>query len=188
MNEPTFNFMLERVLAMFGRIPTQAMKGVCWDVCEPLPDVFADFAVEQAGDLDRQPGNMRKFFKDAWFRWREAHPSMAAKEQAYGCDFCHQGVIHFVRFHEGRGWLNETATCGHCRPAGQTHGNIRRHGGEIVDPSKALSICAERNAVERQQGGATFSERLQAWRNGERPDERCPMPDDDRPDHAEGWR
>ncbi len=188
MREQTFTDMLDKVMAMFGRNPTQAMRGVCWDVCGPLPDVYADYAVEQARDLDRQPGNMSKFFRDAWFRWRDAHPSMAAREKAFGCDFCDQGVIYFVRHHEGRGWILETATCGHCRPAGQTHGNIRRFGGEIVSPGKGLSLCAQRNAAAGgAQGGTDFSGRLRGWHNGERPDERCPVPDDDRDDHAEGW-
>jgi hypothetical protein len=188
MNQQAFSDMLDKVLAMFGRTPTGAMRGVCWDVCENLPDVFADYAVEQARDLDRQPGNLSKFFRDSWFRWRESHPAMAAKEQEFGCDFCHKGLIYFVKQEEGEGWSLEVAVCGHCRPGGQTQANIRQHGGEIVPPNKGLSICVQRNAsAQEAQGGIDFSERLQAWRQGESPDERCIIPDDDRSDRAEGW-
>ena len=127
MNQQAFSDMLDKVLAMFGRTPTGAMRGVCWDVCENLPDVFADYAVEQARDLDRQPGNLSKFFRDSWFRWRESHPAMAAKEQEFGCDFCHKGLIYFVKQEEGEGWSLEVAVCGHCRPGGQTQANIRQH-------------------------------------------------------------
>lgn len=189
MRRDTFESMLGKILAMFARNPSQAMNGVCWDVCAELPDVFADYAVDQARDLDKMPGNLSKFLRDSWFHWREAHPSMAAREQSFGCDFCNGGMIHYVQHRDGSGWLPMVALCGHCRPTGQTHGNIRRFGGEIVHPADAYRICAEKNGRgEKPQPGQDFTSRLQDWKRGQRPDERAPIPVDDRPDRAEGWQ
>lgn len=156
MNRATFESMLGKILAMFGRNPSQAMNGVCWDVCAELPDIFADFAVYQARDLDKMPGNLSKFLRDSWFRWREAHPSMSTREQEFGCSACSRGVIHYVRQRPGCGWMPEAAICGHCRKGGLTYGVIRQAGGEIVPPGEALKVCAERNVVVPAGRGQDF--------------------------------
>ena len=188
MNKLVFENMLEKIMAFFARNPTPAIHVVCWRACDKLPDVFADYAVDQAGDLDKMPGNLSKFLKDSWFRWRETHPSMAAREQVFGCDFCHGGIIYFVREIPGAGWSPDSAMCGHCRPTGQTHSNIRRYGGEIVAPSEQLRVCLARNGTgDGKEAGQNYVAQLQDWRAGEQAYERAPIPDDDRQDLAEGW-
>ena len=188
MNQTAFSNMLDKILAMFGRNPTGAMAGICWDVCSALPDVFADYAVDQSRDLDKMPGNLSKYLRDCWFRWREAHPSMSAKMPTWGCEFCQGGTITFVRQRDGYGWLPETTTCGHCRPAGHTHREIRANGGDIVNPSAAMSLCVERNGITlKSKRGENFSARLLNWKMGENPEEREPIIGDERQDYTDGW-
>lgn len=180
MDSQTFSGMLDKVLAMFGRTPTQAMRGVCWDVCEKFPDIFADYAVEQARDLDRQPGNMSKFFRDAWFRWRESRPDMSARGQEFGCNYCHRGMIFYITHRTGYGWTTGSCVCGHCRPGGQTHENLKRFGCEIVKPGEGLSLCAKRNEEHNIPAmGENFTAKLNEWKNGKKPYERA-VPDDER--------
>jgi hypothetical protein len=186
MTDVTVDKMLGKIMAIFGKATTGSMTGVCRDTCREFPDSFADFAVDQARDLDRMPGNISKFLRDSWFRWREANPSLSAMAQDFGCKFCHRGMIFYVQHRDGYGWLPFTAICGHCRPRGLHVTTIRTFGGEIVPPHRSIPTCLERNGTgEVPEPGEDFASKLKGWRSGQRPYERA-IPDDDYQER-EGW-
>ena len=198
MNQNTFTGLITNICATFGRKPpSRESLDRWWIKVMAVPDEAVPWITEQLEERDDLPKNLPAAVNGLWWRWREQNPGKCAKEeQPKGCQCCTAGRIYYVRQVEGGRWYPFTAACGHCMPATAgtyprlTVDRIESLGYEWVSEAKALSVCVERNAAVDLARESSFDavERLQAWRNGERPDERCPTPDDDRPDHAEGWR
>lgn len=198
MNQNTFTGLITNICATFGRKPpARESLDRWWIKVMAVPDEAVPWITEQLEERDDLPKNLPAAINGLWWRWREQNPGRCAtEEKPRGCSRCTEGRIYYVRQVDGGTWYPFIAVCGHCMPAATGPGIVRltvkqieSHGYEWVPESKALSICSDRNKTNFEARESSFNaiERLQSWKEGKKPDERCDTPDDDRPDVTEGW-
>lgn len=198
MNQGTFTGLVTNLCATFGRkSPSRESLDRWWIKVMAVPDEAVPWITDQLEERDDLPKNLPNAVIALWFRWREANPGKCAmEEQPKGCHCCSHGRIYYLRQVRGGKWYPSVATCAHCMT--KTNDNaipwlrvedIEAHGYEWVSEAKALGLCAERNlaACQAKRGNVDAVGVLDGWKRGQRPDERSPIPDDDRPDLAEGW-
>ena len=198
MNQGTFRKMVSDITATFARkAPSMESLDRWWVKVMAVPDEAVPWITEQLEERDDLPKNLPNAVNALWSRWREANPNRCARDEApRGCSRCTNGRIWYLRQDESGRWTPCVATCAHCMA--KSNGNtipwlrisdIERHGGEWIEEGRALAECAKRNGVtgNARGGGCDMVGTLQAWKGGQAPYERCPNPDDDRSDLAEGW-
>jgi hypothetical protein len=198
MNRQAFVQLVRDLTATFNRKPPATEVLDRWHTkVQHIPDEAVKWITEQLEERDDLPKNFPGAVNGLWYRWRENNPGKCrADEGPQGCRYCLKGQIYYVAKVKGGKWYSFVAICGHCMPPTTGIGmprltieQIQARGYEWTEPGKTLTVAAIRNREDGQaRGGADFSGRLDAWRRGDQPDEREPVPDDERADIAEGWK